>query len=153
MDYFGSRPKSPKSPSTGGSTPRPPFRFNDEIMYKNIYSHWTFFLMQMLSNLGAKRNFVFFAPTPCPKNVPEPLTVPIADVLLCYVVRICVSFLLFCIRAQGILAMQLLVVNGKIKNFMLLNSVPPPTFSIVLHHCSSLCDCAPSLIHLVWRRH
>jgi len=87
--------------------------------------------MQMLGNLGAKRNFVFSAPTPCPKNVSEKLTVPIADVLLCYAERICATFSLFCIRAQGTLATQLLVVNGKRKDFMLLNSVPP-TFSIVL---------------------
>jgi len=90
--------------------------------------------MQMLGNLGIKRNFVFSAPTPCPKNVLEPLTVPISEVLLCYAVRICASFSLFCIWAQGTLATQLLVVNEKIIFFMLLNFVSPPTFSIVLRH-------------------
>jgi len=51
--------------------------------------------------------------------------------------RICASFSLFCVLAQGTLAMQLLVVNRKIKNFMLLNSAPLPTFWIVLRHCPS----------------
>jgi len=42
--------------------------------------------------------------------------------------RICASFSLYCVRAQGTLATQLLVVNEKIKNFMLLNSVPTNFF-------------------------
>jgi len=31
-----------------------------------------------------KRNFICSAPTPCPKNVPAPLTVPIANALHYY---------------------------------------------------------------------
>jgi len=42
-------------------------------------------LMQMLDNLGAKLNFIFLAPTLCPKHVPSSLTVPLADALHCYV--------------------------------------------------------------------
>jgi len=37
-------------------------------------------------------------------------------------------FHFFCVRAQGTHATQLLVVNGKIKNSMLLNFVPPNFF-------------------------
>jgi len=73
-----------------------------------------FWLMQMLGNLEAKRNFIFSVPITCSKHFPAPLTVPLADTLLsmqilCFVMQcICVSISLFCTRAQGNLAVQLL---------------------------------------------
>jgi len=81
--------------------------------------------MQMLGNLGEKRNFIFSALHLLSKKrfrATDSCTNSRCSALQ----RICASFSLFCVRAQGTLATQLLVVNGKKKNFTLLNFVPPP---------------------------
>jgi len=83
--------------------------------------------MQMLGNLEAKRNFIFSAlPRPVQKkNVPTPLTVPIADALHCYAFApgfhfLCPSAGYPCYATAGC--------ERKDKKIVLLNSVPPPNF-------------------------
>jgi len=74
----------PKSPSAGDPPPDPlafgswglrlqtPFRLNECARLYTLIEH--FWLMQMLGNLGAKRNLYFMPP--CSKNVPAPLLKP-----------------------------------------------------------------------------
>jgi len=122
MDYFGS--KFQKSPST--QTPIS-MQWLENVQDPTPIEH--FWLMQMLDNLEAKRNFIFSVPTTCPKHFPAPLTVPIADTLLCCAMHFCVSFSLFCTRAQGNLATQLLHgCERKEKKNYVLNFVPLQLF-------------------------
>jgi len=101
--------------------------------YARPNTQWTCLVIQVVCNLREKRNFTFSAPHLCPKKY---FRATVGTNSRCSaLLRICASFSLFSSRAQGNLATELLVVNGKIKKFMLLNSVPSPTFSIVLRHC------------------
>jgi len=89
MNYFGI--KSQNSPSAGGSVPRLPFRFNDQRMCKILLPLNISFWLKMQGNLGAKQNFIFLVPTPCPKKRSRATDGT-------------ASFSLFCVRAQGTLA-------------------------------------------------
>jgi len=65
MDSFGST----VYPQSRQTFPQTPFRFNDYKMCKDPIPIEHFWLMQMLGNLEAKRNFtiLYFLSPPCPK--------------------------------------------------------------------------------------
>jgi len=93
------------------------FRFNDYKMCNTLLP-LTILVNEDAKIFGGKTKLnIFCLQTPVRKRF-VPLTIPCnsrCSVLLC----ICASFSLFCVRAQGTHATQLLVVNGKIKKIML----------------------------------
>jgi len=105
MDYFGSKPQKSLSPelcldSMTRECARP-------------YSQWTYLVdADAIGNLGAKLNFIFPAPTTCPKTRSRATegTVPLADALHLR------QFLTFLCPSAGYphYATLLLVVNRKI---------------------------------------
>jgi len=86
-----------------------------------------FFSLASTGNFSADA----LAPTPCPTNVSTPLTVPLTDALHCY--AFAPVFHYFVSERMEPSLLNCWFVNGKIKIFMVINSVPP-TFSIVLRH-------------------
>jgi len=98
-------------------------------MCKTLIPLNTFWLMQMLSNLKAKRNFIFSVSTTCLKHFPVPLMVPIDSRYSALLCNAFASVFHFFVSERRVTSLHncCMVVNGKIKNHVF-KFCPPPNF-------------------------